>query len=604
MNSGKIMSEFIQKDVIKKEASVFETFSFLWIFTKGHRLKFSVFCAILFVGGMLGALAKARFGALIEKLINPSSLLRFEDYFSIAAYEILAIIIVFVGTRGLSNTALHAIFNLREHLFQHMKQLPLSYYDREPAGRIVTRLTHDVDTLESFYSGTLARLVRVFLTATTVILVMLQVTWWLGATAAFLTLPSIFLVWSFRKHSYNLYRKYSRTNSSITARLAEYLNGMSVIRCFGLENWSKEKYEERVNDFALASSEINWFNSWMRAGTLFLTHLPTIFLFSVGSFLFVKEILPLGILITYIRLSDNLARPAGALMMEIHQIQTAMSSTERLTTFLSEEKESFETLPSDYEKIKGQIEFQNVSMKYSTHLPWILKNFNLALNVGEKIGIMGRTGSGKSTLISLVTGLYPYQEGKIKIDQRPLEDYDLGFLRSQIAFVSQNTYLMPGTIRDNLTLGNSFEDKEIEFACKQTGLFDLLFLNNRNLDSYVQSQGSNFSQGEAQLFALTRALLQNPSILVLDEATANLDSHLEEKVQKAVEKVCEGRTSLFIAHRLSTLTRCERVLILQDGKLIKEVTGKDLINPSSEILAHLESSESNGLKLPEEPVRS
>jgi ABC-type multidrug transport system fused ATPase/permease subunit len=485
-----------------------------------------------------------------------------------------------------------------------MKLLPLSYYDREPAGRIVTRLTHDVDTLESFYSGTLARLIRVFLTATTVIIVMLQVTWWLGAVAALLTLPSIFLVWTFRKHSYDLYRKYSRTNSAITARLAEYLNGMSVIRCFGLEDWSKGKYEERVTDFSIASSKINWFNSWMRAGTLFLTHLPTIFLFSVGSLLFVKQILPLGILITYIRLSDNLARPAGALMMEIHQIQTAMSSTERLTTFLSEQKEVFESIPSAYEKIKGHIEFQNVSMRYSPQLPWILKDFNLTLKAGEKIGIMGRTGSGKSTLISLITGLYPFQEGKILIDQRALQNYDLGFLRSQIAFVSQSTFLMPGTIRDNLTLGNSFDDKEIEYACEQTGLFELLFSNKRNLDSFVQSQGSNFSQGEAQLFALTRALLQDPSILVLDEATANLDSLLEEKVQRAVEKVCEGRTSLFIAHRLSTLTRCERVLILQDGKLVKEVSGKELINPSAEILAHLESSESNTLKPVDETVRS
>ncbi|MEI7440824.1 MAG: ABC transporter ATP-binding protein [bacterium] len=598
------MSEFIQKDTIKKEASVVETFSFLWTFTKGHRLRFSMFCAVLFGGGMLGALAKARFGNLIQKLITPSSTLTFQDSFLIAAFEILAIILIFIGTKGLSNTALHAIFNLREHLFQHMKQLPLSYYDREPAGRIVTRLTHDVDTLESFYSGTLARLIRVFLTATTVIIVMLQVTWWLGAIAALLTLPSILLVWSFRKYSYDLYRKYSRTNSAITARLAEYLNGMSVIRCFGLEEWSQKKYEERVKDFAKASSEINWFNSWMRAGTLFLTHLPTIFLFSIGSLLFIKQALPLGILITYIRLSDNLARPAGALMMEIHQIQTAMSSTERLTTFLSEEKETFEAIPSAYEKIKGHIQFSHVSMKYSSALPWILKDFNLNVKAGEKIGIMGRTGSGKSTLISLITRLYPYQEGKLLIDHVPIENYDLGFLRSQIAFVSQSTFLMPGTIRDNLTLGNSFEDKEIEFACKQTGLFELLLSNNRNLDSFVQSQGSNFSQGEAQLFALTRALLQNPSIMVLDEATANLDSALEEKVQNAIERVSEGRTSLFIAHRLSTLTRCERVLILQDGKLVKEVKGSELLTPSAEILAHLESSESDTLLTSEDTVRS
>lgn len=579
--------EFIQKDSIRKDLSFLETFRFLWRFTLGHRIQFLSFTALVFAGGILGALAASRFGAFIEKLTQKTEIMPRELYI-LASFEMLSILLIFIGRRGLSVTSLHSIVSLRAHLFKHMKKLPMSYYDREPAGRIVTRLTHDVDVLESFYSGTLARLLSVFMSAITVIIVMLQNTWWLGLVSALLTLPGIFLVWLFKDHSHELYRMYSRTSSAITARLAEFLNGMSVIRSFGLEEWTFKRYEERTKDFMQACDEINWFNSWMRSATLFLTRLPTIFIFIMGSILVTRGALGLGILVTYLRLTDRLARPAGALMMEIHQIQSATASTERLSTFLTEDIENFKDTPEKF-LLRGALRFDKVSMKYNVDLPWVLENFNLNIRAGEKIGIMGRTGSGKSTLISLITRLYPYQEGQLLADETPVESFDLAELRSQIAFVSQSTYLMPGTVRDNLTLGREVPDPQILAACERTGLWDLLVQSSRNLDTEIQAQGSNFSQGEGQLLALTRALIQDPAIMVLDEATANLDSDLEDKVQAAIEYVSKGRTSIFIAHRLRTLIRCERVLILQNGKLIQEIKGNELKNPSPDILHHLEA---------------
>ena len=580
--------EFIQKDQVREKMGFADTFRFLWIFTRGHRLQFFAFTALVFCGGILGALAASRFGNLIESLVNPDVQVKTYQLFILAGFEMFSITFIFLGRRGLSTTALHAIYNLRERLFAQMKKLPMAYYDKEPVGRIVTRLTHDVDVLETFYSGTLARLLSVFLTATTVIIVMLQNTWWLGAVAALLTLPSIFIVWAFKNYSHELYRKYSRTSSAITARLAEFLNGMTVIRSFGLENWTKSRFEERTNEFMKASDQINWFNSWMRSGTLFLTQFPTLFIFLMGSILFSKGVLGLGVLVAYIRLTDRLARPAGALMMEIHQIQSATASTERLTTFLTEEAESFQEHPKKF-RLQGNLKFENVFMKYNPDFPWVLENFNLKIQAGQKIGIMGRTGSGKSTLISLITRLYPYQAGTILMDGTPIENLDLLELRSQIAFVSQSTYLMPGTVRDNLSLGIAMPDEHIWNACRRTGLEELLKQNGRTLDSNMQAQGSNFSQGEAQLFALTRALIQDPALIVLDEATANLDSDLEDKVQAAIEHVTQGRTCIFIAHRLRTLTRCERVIILQNGKLVSEIKGSDLKNPSAEVLNHLEA---------------
>ena len=582
------MSEYLQRDIIRDNLSAIATFKFLWKFTRGHRIKFYLYLILTFSGGIFGALAALRFGLLIESLINPANPVDYANIAFIAGLEILTVIFVFFGRKGLSVTALQAILNLRQSLFAHMKSLSMAYYDREPAGRIVTRLTHDVETLEAFYSATLARLISVFLTATTVILIMLQNTFWLGLASAVLTLPSIFLVWSFRKQSHEIYRAFARTNSAITARLAEYLNGMPVIRSFGLENWTKSKFDSRVNEYMVAADKINYFNSWMRAAALFLTHLPMIFLFSVGSYLVAQGALALSVLVAYIKLADRLARPAGALMMEIHMIQTAMASAERLTSFLSEPAEVLRVDTGFDFSLKGKVEFKNVAMRYNDNLPWVLTDFSLAIAPGEKIGVMGRTGSGKSTLISLLTRLYPYQQGELLLDGIPITKLGLVNLRSQIAFVSQSTFLMPGTVRDNLTLGENYGEETILEACRATGLDELLISSQRDLNTDVQAQGSNFSQGEGQLFALTRALLQNPSIMILDEATANLDAELEEKVQLAIERVCRGRTSIFIAHRLSTLTRCDRVLILQSGRVIKEVSGSDLNDPGPEILMHLE----------------
>ena len=210
------MAEYIQKDTIRDELSTFETFAFLWRYTKNHRGTFFLCSGLVFIGGMLGAVSASRFGILIEKLIDPKAVIQTFDYAILAALEMAAILFIFAGRRGLSINALHAIFNLRNALFAQMKKLPMSYYDREPAGRIVTRLTHDVDTLETFYSGSLSRLLSVFLTATTVIIIMFQNTWWLGAVSAALMLPAIIVVWAFRNHSHNLYRQYSRTSSAIT----------------------------------------------------------------------------------------------------------------------------------------------------------------------------------------------------------------------------------------------------------------------------------------------------------------------------------------------------------------------------------------------------
>lgn len=588
-------NDYQNKDSIKNELSVREMFTFLWTFTKGTRLYFALFSGSVFLGGFLGAFAASRFGSLIEKLTIQSATITSFEIYSLAILEVISITFIFIGRRGLSTNALKAIAQLRSFLFLHMKKLHMSYYDREPAGRIVTRLTHDVDTLETFYSGTLARLISVFLTASTVIIVMIQHTWWLGIIALLLTFPSIILIWSFRKKAHEVYRNYSKSSSAVTARLAEFLNGMSVIRSFGLEDWSREHFESRVKTFMHSADRVNLFNSLMRPATLFLTHLPTLFLFSVGSFMVSKGTLALGALIAFLRLADRLARPAGTLMMEVHLIQSAVSSTERLTSFLEEDTENLEipnqrTENTSLNKMKGHLQFLHINMKYSENSPWVLQDFTFEIKAGQKIGIMGRTGSGKSTIISLLTGLYPFQEGSLLIDSLPHNEWKLDQLRTQIGFVSQATYLMPGTIRENLSLGENFSDAHIWNACEESGLASHLKANQRTLDTEVHSQGSNFSQGEAQLFALTRVLLQNPSIFILDEATANLDYELEELVQKAIEKVSAGRTCIFIAHRLSTLTRCEKVIILQNGKIIKNISGTDLTKPSPEILSHLEAS--------------
>jgi ABC-type multidrug transport system fused ATPase/permease subunit len=268
------------------------------------------------------------------------------------------------------------------------------------------------------------------------------------------------------------------------------------------------------------------------------------------------------------------------LSREIHVVQQAFTSTERVMSFLNEPDEEVVLMNNGkmiLKNIEGDIKFEKVFMSYIEN-EYVLKNLSFHINKGEKIGLVGKTGCGKSSTVALLSRLYEFQSGDILIDDIPIRNFDRHALRDRIGFVSQDAIIFKGTLRENLSSNDDMSDQELIDACKETGLIIALSKSGFNLDMMIYEGGTNLSAGERQLISLTRVLLKNPSILILDEATANIDPVYEEIIHTSVMKMMKERTCLIIAHRLDTLKECDRVLVFNQGELVEDGTLEDLIN--------------------------
>ncbi len=494
--------------------------------------------------------------------------------FGVLALELMSVGTTYWGRRILARKALNCIFRIRQRAFQKLSELPMKYFDQTPLGRTVTRISYDVDGLEDFFSGTLARLVMAFLSLAIVMLGMLLTYPKLGLVLIASIFPSILCTYAFRHSLRHWNREFARRNSAINSRLSEYLSGIPVIRSFGAEDWSQKGINEVVGSYRESAIRINVLNSFARPLVAILCQLPLLILIGWGSPQVMAGTLALGIFVTFIRYCERFSRPISALAQEIQTIQVAFTSAERISRFLEERSEVTELGENgsvEDRTLRGEIEFRNVSMSYTSDRP-VLSQINLHILPGQKIGLAGETGSGKSTTLALLARLYEFQEGEILLDGLSIREWNRETLRHQMGYVSQDVIIFKGTVRDNLNFGETQSDAVLLAACEKMGLLSALARNGRGLDSELLDQGSNLSQGERQLLSLTRVLVKNPAILILDEATAHIDPALEKLVFTALEELMKGRTSFLIAHRLESLQTCDQILVFRNSKIVETGT--------------------------------
>ena len=490
------------------------------------------------------------------------------------AAEFFSLLTAYWGRRLLSASASFALFDIRKTLFKKLAELPMTYFDTQPLGKTVTRITYDVEGLEDFFSGTFARMVSSVITLVVVIVTMLLVSPKLGLLLVATMIPAIAVTYLTRTPLIYWNREFAKRNSSINARLSEYINGLPVIRSFGAEKWSLQSFDETVDSHLESAIRINVLNAWVRPAIILLCNIPMLTL------LFLSQTMSLGLLVAFIRYCERFSRPVAAISQEIHTIQTALTNMERVVFFLDRDTED-RVLGANGQRsahdIQGNIAFDRVSLTYERGTRKALDDVSFEIQVGQKIGLAGQTGSGKTSTVSLLARLYEFQEGHVRLDGVSIREFDRQSLREKIGFVSQDVVIFKGTVRDNLLCGLDLTDEQIEKSCRQTGLWDLLKSSGRDLSSSILEQGANLSIGERQLLSITRVLLRDPAILVLDEATSNIDPSTEKLIQSAVHQVMRGRTTLVIAHRLSTLRECDRLLVFRDGKLVEHGTFETLL---------------------------
>ncbi|WP_413943244.1 ABC transporter ATP-binding protein [Bdellovibrio sp. HCB-162] len=574
------MSEnFMHEDLVKTKITYPVLFKRLWPYAR--REKLLLFSAIFAVAG--GATVARLIPALIGYAIDHG--VKGKDYsvFTKVAYAYL-ILEIFRSCFSFANVYLfqlfgnRMLFHLREDLMAHVQRLPLQFFNKTPTGRIVTRLTNDVMSLGELFTDGVISVFTHFVIIMSVIVALALISWKL--TLVSLVLAPFFIGASFylSNRIRDILREQKKKLSLINAFLAENLNGIKVVQLYNRVFRNREKFGvlsvdyrdtnmRSIRAYALMQPIMNLFNATTITAALYF-----------GGLLSAQNSIAIGALVAFLMNIQDFIPPLREILEKYQQFQNSLTSAERIFTLMDEPQEyELENLQTP-EVVKGDIEIRNLNFQYESNLPFVLKNISLQIKAGESIALVGRTGSGKSTFISLLQRFYDAPEKSIFIDGLALERIPRTEIRHHVGVVQQDNFIFRGTIRDNIGLGDSrISEEQILKACEKTGYMSLLKRTGRDLLSTVEERGSNLSVGERQLIAFARILAFNPDILILDEATANIDSESEHIIQEATKEITKGRTSIIIAHRLSTIQQCDRIVVLDHGEIAEVGSHEELM---------------------------
>jgi len=462
---------------------------------------------------------------------------------------------------------------LRVDLFRHALNLSLSFHDRTPVGKLLTRLTSDVDALaEVFGSGAIGVLADL-VTLAVIASLMLSIDMRLGLLLLALQLPVAYLV-------INLQQRYRKANyrvreelGQLNADLQENLQGLEVVQMFRREQLNSERFALTNAKYRRAVDGTIFYDSAISALLEWVALIAVALVLAIGGGLVGAELIGLGTLTTFILYSQRLFDPLRQMAERFTQIQGGLTAVERIGELLDQPLEIIESsqpaAPQTLAEQQGEVIFEEVSFGYRDNDP-ILKDLNLRIAPGEHVALVGPTGSGKTTVIRLLCRLYQPQQGRILLDGVNIQDLPIPELRRRLGVVLQDTFLFSGSVADNLRLDSQIPRPDLERLCGDLGLEPLLERLPQGLDTPLRERGGNLSSGERQLLAVARVALRNPSVLVMDEATAFMDPATEATLQRDLGRLLDHRTAIVIAHRLATVEASDRILVLKRGVLVEQ----------------------------------
>ncbi|AHF64073.1 ATPase [Synechococcus sp. WH 8109] len=487
-----------------------------------------------------------------------------------------------LGLQGVQQFSILAVgqrltARIRDDLFEHALSLSLRFHDRMPVGKLLTRLTSDVDALAEVFGsgavGVLNDLVSLLVLAST----MLFIEWRLGLLLLFTQVPvTLAVLWlqrRYRKANYRVREELSQLN----ADFQENLQGLEVVQMYGRETVNSARflrtgmdYRSAVNGTIFFDSSISAFLEWVALAAIALV-------LALGGLMVTNGAMGLGTLTTFILASQRLFDPLRQLAERFTQIQGGLTAVERIGELMEEPLEIAEAkgVIPHVSGGGGEVIFENVSFAYRPDDP-ILRNLSFRIAPGENVALVGPTGSGKSTIIRLLCRLYEPQQGRILLDRRDIRTIPMADLRRELGVVLQDTFLFSGNVADNLRLNASVSDRELAQVCAELGLNELLAKLPNGLDTELRERGGNLSSGERQLLAVARVAIRKPTVLVMDEATAFMDPSTEATLQADLDRLLQKRTAIVIAHRLATVEASDRILVLRRGELIEQGTHREL----------------------------
>jgi ATP-binding cassette subfamily B multidrug efflux pump len=487
---------------------------------------------------------------------------------------------IYIRVNIMARAGQSIIFDLRSRLFKHLQNLSLNFFSHYSVGRVITRIINDVAVLREFITWAIIAVVRDFVTLFGIILAMFS----MNAKLSLLTLSVLplmaFATILFRRKARDKYREVRAAISWVNSVLAENINGVRVVQAFSRENVNYSFFKDHVNQYNLDTN--------ISAARIASVFFPTIDFLGIlamalviwlgGSAAQIEQITP-GVLVAFVLYIDRFFNPIRDLSRRYDSFQSTMAGGERILGLLDAHQEvtdaeNAQVLPP----IEGEVVFKNVSYHYPGDERHVLKDINLHVQPGESLALVGKTGAGKSTLVKLLSRFYDPTDGVLSIDGCDLREIRQESLRSQMGVVLQDPFLFSGTVLENIRFGRlTASDKEVMEAAKVVGAHDFILRLRDGYESSVEEGGVLLSVGQRQLISFTRALLADPKILILDEATSSVDTQTELVIQAALERLMEERTSFIIAHRLSTVINADRIVVLDEGRIIEEGTHDQLM---------------------------
>lgn len=469
-------------------------------------------------------------------------------------------------------------YEMRNQISEKINRMPMKYFDTKTHGEILSRITNDIDTLGMSLNQSLTQLITSVTTMVGILIMMLSISWIMTLAALVIIPLSLFAVRKVVGRSQKYFKKQQRYLGHVNGLVEENYGGHQIVRVFNKEEEVTEQFNKLNDELYDSAWKSQFLSGMMQPLMAFIGNLGYVMVSILGGWLAIRKTIEVGDIQSFIQYVRNFTQPINQLAQVANQLQSTAAAAERVFEFLDEEEEDQTVInPADVNDIKGNIEFEHVNFGYKENKT-IIHDFSVNVKKGQKIAIVGPTGAGKTTIVKLLMRFYDVNSGAIKIDGHDIRNFNRSELREAFGMVLQDTWLFNGTIKENIRYGKlDATDEEVVEAAKSANVHHFIKTLNDGYNMVLDEEASNVSQGQKQLLTIARAILADPKILILDEATSSVDTRTELLIQKAMDNLMEGRTSFIIAHRLSTIKDADMILVMNEGDIVEQGSHEELL---------------------------
>lgn len=469
-------------------------------------------------------------------------------------------------------------YEMRNQISEKINRMPMKYFDTKTHGEILSRITNDVDTLGMSLNQSLTQLITSVTTMVGVLIMMISISWIMTLAALVIIPLSMFAVRKVVGRSQKYFKKQQRFLGHVNGLVEENYGGHQIVRVFNKEEEVTEEFNKLNDELYDSAWRSQFLSGMMQPLMAFIGNLGYVMVSILGGWLAIRKTIEVGDIQSFIQYVRNFTQPINQLAQVANQLQSTAAAAERVFEFLDEEEEDQTVInPADANDIEGNIEFEHVNFGYKSNKT-IINDFSVKVKKGQKIAIVGPTGAGKTTIVKLLMRFYDVNSGSIKVDGHDIRNFNRSELREAFGMVLQDTWLFNGTIKENIRYGKlDATDEEVIAAAKSANVHHFIKTLNDGYDMVLDEEASNVSQGQKQLLTIARAILADPKILILDEATSSVDTRTELLIQKAMDNLMEGRTSFIIAHRLSTIKDADMILVMNEGDIVEQGSHEELL---------------------------